>query len=127
MKKSIIIPIFLMLIFSTVNSYAQPPGSINDLFPDTDTLEIESTQPKLFDKYPITHYVFDSEKFGIFDAWATVFKAITNVLFLLTVFISKGVKYILMACFKLNIFDLFASFFNNIVWRFKRCDIYTTN
>ena len=115
MKKTLLV-LLMVLILTNATYAAAPNTTIDDLFPPIETLNVHTTQPKTFDKYSITHYMFDTEKFSLLESWATALNAITNVLFLFITFISYMINYLLMACFKFNIFQLISGIFNSLIW-----------
>lgn len=121
-KKRILTLVFIftfwLVSFSIYKAYAEDTG-LPGVFPNKSTLNITSTQTDLSNKYPLTHYSFDTEKFGILDSWASPLKALTNVFFLVIAFLNYIVDYLLMACFKFNIFDIISSGFDGIVWAIR--------
>jgi len=124
MRRKIILLVYAMLLLIiSVSSVAQADQSLQGFMPDTKTLT-NATLQSTYDKYPIWNYTFDGESINGFlhpidSAVQDVFLNIINALFFLHVLLTTVVTYMLVSCYKLNIFSLIPDALNNVVMAVK--------
>lgn len=112
-KIAIVLLVIFVIMLSSWTVYAA--SSQDQLFPSSDKMGVNSSQEKEFEKYELINYRFDTEEFDLFDIWPRSLAGMTNIVFTIHVYISRGVASLLMLCFEVDLFNSFSGFIDSII------------
>lgn len=118
-KRYTALMILIILIAMTfITSSAAPPDS-DGFIPDISALTPKSGITAIYSQYPFANYAFDIEEGKGFIDLNGVLNFIPNLIFLPLVLLTKMTTYMLVSCYKVNIYNIMPDAINNIVWAIK--------
>lgn len=116
MKKISILILTVILLMAANTMVAFAGDSEVELVPKGN---VDSAIEQESEKYPDSHYQFDSEEMDMFDAIPNMLKTFTNFLFYINVFISRIANFLLTQAFTLDIFTYIGDIFDDLVGSMK--------
>ncbi len=117
--KLLILAIVVIANLLIVNVSAQEPVDLAGFMPDIKTLTEKATITPEYSQYPWNRYTFDIEKGGGLIDINSIMNVLPGIFFAPLVLISKFTIFLLVSCYKLNIYEMMPEAINSIVGAIK--------